>query len=41
MTLALLLYVGNIPLLFTKNLLFTKKARPRLPKSKTSEEKNS
>ncbi|MCJ8737642.1 hypothetical protein PDJAM_G00026470 [Pangasius djambal] len=41
MTLALLLYMGNIPLLFTKNLLFSKKARLRLPKRKTSEEKSS
>nr|AVL92590.1 aquaporin-12 [Heteropneustes fossilis] len=37
MTMALLLYMGNIPLLFTKNLLFSKKARPRLPKRKTSD----
>lgn len=41
MTLALLLYMGNIPLLFTKNLLFSKKAHLRLPKRKTSEEKSS
>ncbi|TSK53748.1 Aquaporin-12 [Bagarius yarrelli] len=41
MTLALFLYMGNIPLLFTKNLLFSKKARLRLPKRKTAEEKSS
>ncbi|KAM9460922.1 aquaporin 12 [Clarias gariepinus] len=41
MTIALLLYMGNIPLLFTKNLLFSKKARVRLPKRKTTEEKSS
>ncbi|KAL7867097.1 hypothetical protein AOLI_G00149110 [Acnodon oligacanthus] len=39
MTLALLLYRGNIPLFFTKNLLFSKKTRFRSPKGKNSEEK--
>ncbi|XP_036443143.1 aquaporin 12 [Colossoma macropomum] len=39
MTLALLLYRGNVPLFFTKNLLFSKKTRFRSPKGKNSEEK--
>uniref|UniRef100_A0A4W4GEC3 Aquaporin n=1 Tax=Electrophorus electricus TaxID=8005 RepID=A0A4W4GEC3_ELEEL len=34
MTLALLLYTGNIPALFTKNLLYSKKTRFRLPKGR-------
>ncbi|KAI5609874.1 aquaporin-like [Silurus asotus] len=41
MTLALLVYMGNIPLLFTKNLLYSKKTQVRLPKRKTAEEKSS
>ncbi|XP_065100513.1 aquaporin 12 [Paramisgurnus dabryanus] len=41
MTLALFLYLGNIPLLFNKNLLYSKKARFRVPKVKNSEEKTS
>ncbi|KAI4896859.1 hypothetical protein NFI96_016915 [Prochilodus magdalenae] len=41
MTLALFLYRGNIPLFFTRNLLFSKKARFRSPKGKTLEEKRS
>ncbi|XP_066504401.1 aquaporin 12 [Hoplias malabaricus] len=36
MILAVLLYRGNIPLLFSKNLLFSKKARFRSPKGKNS-----
>ncbi|XP_062868602.1 aquaporin 12 [Trichomycterus rosablanca] len=39
MTLAVFLFMGNIPLLFTRNLLFSKKSRFRQPKGKTSEEK--
>ncbi len=39
MTLALFLYLGNIPLLFSRNLLYTKKGRFRVPKGKTSEDK--
>uniref|UniRef100_A0AAY5EBU6 Aquaporin n=1 Tax=Electrophorus electricus TaxID=8005 RepID=A0AAY5EBU6_ELEEL len=38
MTLALLLYTGNIPALFTKNLLYSKKTRFRLPKGRMSAE---
>uniref|UniRef100_A0A8C1TE00 Aquaporin n=1 Tax=Cyprinus carpio TaxID=7962 RepID=A0A8C1TE00_CYPCA len=41
MTLALFLYLGNIPLLFSRNLLYSKKARFRVPKGKTSEDKTS
>ncbi|XP_051766168.1 aquaporin 12 [Ctenopharyngodon idella] len=39
MSLALFLYLGNIPLLFSRNLLYSKKARFRVPKGKTSEDK--
>ncbi|XP_007252664.3 aquaporin 12 [Astyanax mexicanus] len=39
MTLALFLYRGNIPLLFNKNLLYSKKSRFRSPKAKNTEEK--
>ncbi|XP_076847740.1 aquaporin 12 [Brachyhypopomus gauderio] len=38
MALSLFLYMGNIPLLFTTNLLYSKKARFRLPKGRNSEE---
>ncbi|KAG1925492.1 aquaporin 12 [Pimephales promelas] len=38
MSLALFLYLGNIPLLFSRNLLYSKKARFRVPKGKTSED---
>lgn len=41
MTLALFLYLGNIPLLFSRNLLYSKKGRFRVPKGKTSEDKSS
>ncbi|KTF99838.1 hypothetical protein cypCar_00043540 [Cyprinus carpio] len=41
MTLALFLYLGNIPLLFSRNLLYTKKPRVWVPKGKTSEDKSS
>ncbi|XP_073693497.1 aquaporin-12-like [Garra rufa] len=40
MTLAVFLYLGNIPLLFSRNLLYSKKARFRVPKGKTSEDKS-
>ncbi|XP_056304360.1 aquaporin 12 [Danio aesculapii] len=39
--LAVFLYLGNIPLLFSKNLLYSKKNRFRLPKGKTNDEKSS
>ncbi|XP_056615263.1 aquaporin 12 [Triplophysa dalaica] len=39
MTLGLFLYLGNIPLLFNRNLLYSKKSRFRVPKGKNSEEK--
>ncbi|XP_072516347.1 aquaporin 12 [Salminus brasiliensis] len=39
MTLAVFLYRGNIPLLFSKNLLYSKKSRFRSPKGKNTEEK--
>ncbi|KAK7136556.1 hypothetical protein R3I93_016782 [Phoxinus phoxinus] len=38
MSLALFLYVGNVPLLFSRNLLYSKKARFRVPKGKASED---
>ncbi|XP_051550712.1 aquaporin 12 [Myxocyprinus asiaticus] len=38
MILALFLYLGNIPLLFNKNLLYSKKARFRMPKVKNTED---
>ncbi|KAK2906582.1 hypothetical protein Q8A67_005567 [Cirrhinus molitorella] len=41
MTLALFLYMGNIPLLFSRNLLYSKKTRFRVPKGKTAEDKSS
>ncbi|KAI2650719.1 Aquaporin-12 [Labeo rohita] len=41
MTLALFLYLGNIPLLFSRNLLYSKKPRFRVPKGKTAEDKSS
>ncbi|XP_030631874.1 aquaporin 12 [Chanos chanos] len=39
MTLALFLYMGHIPLLFSRNLLYTQKSRFRVPKGKSSGEK--
>ncbi|XP_051979530.1 aquaporin-12-like [Xyrauchen texanus] len=38
MILALFLYLGNIPLLFNRNLLYSKKARFRVPKGKNSDD---
>ncbi|XP_068599944.1 aquaporin 12 [Brachionichthys hirsutus] len=40
MTLALLLYVGNIPRLFSKNLLYFQKTRFKAPKGDKREKKN-
>ncbi|TRY91921.1 hypothetical protein DNTS_029639 [Danionella cerebrum] len=41
MTVALFLFLGNLPLLFSRKLLYSRKSRFRAPKAKASEEKTS